>query len=61
MGLINKIGLGTVQFGLNYGISNIKGKTESNEINSIINTSFNEGITIIDTSPDYGNAEELIG
>ena len=29
MGLINKIGLGTVQFGLNYGISNIKGKTES--------------------------------
>ena len=61
MGLINKIGLGTVQFGLNYGISNIKGKTESNEINSIINTSCNEGITIIDTSPDYGNAEELIG
>ena len=61
MGLINKIGLGTVQFGLNYGISNKKGKTDNNEIKSIINTCQSKGMTIIDTSPDYGNAEELIG
>jgi aryl-alcohol dehydrogenase-like predicted oxidoreductase len=61
MGLINKMGLGTVQFGLNYGISNKKGKTDNNEIKSIINTCQSKGMTIIDTSPDYGNAEELIG
>ena len=61
MGLINKIGLGTVQFGLDYGISNKKGKTDDNEINSIIKTCQSKGMTIIDTSPDYGNAEELIG
>ena len=54
MGLINKIGLGTVQFGLNYGISNKKGKTDNNEINSIINTCHRKGMTIIDTSPDFG-------
>lgn len=59
--LINKIGLGTVQFGLNYGISNKRGKTDFNQIGSILNTSLSEGISILDTSPDYGNAEFLLG
>ena len=35
--LINKIALGTVQFGLEYGISNKNGITEIDEVERIIN------------------------
>jgi len=32
----SKIGLGTVQFGMSYGISNIKGKTSTEEVSKIL-------------------------
>ena len=33
--LNKKICIGTAQFGMNYGISNISGKTKNNELNKI--------------------------
>lgn len=58
---INKIGLGTVQFGLDYGISNSSGKTANQEIEKILNYAKTVGINTLDTASAYGNAEEVIG
>jgi aryl-alcohol dehydrogenase-like predicted oxidoreductase len=60
-GNTHKIGIGTVQFGLNYGISNKKGKTNKIEIEQILNTAKSKGIKYIDTASAYGNAEEMLG
>ena len=61
MGLINKIGLGTVQFGLNYGISNKVGKTPKHEVTNILKKAKTLNINLLDTAISYGNAEEVIG
>ena len=59
--LVNKIGLGTVQFGANYGISNAKGKTPETEVTSILEYAQKTGITYIDTAYAYGTAELTLG
>lgn len=55
---ISKFGLGTVQFGLDYGFT--KRKTQD-EVNSILQTANEAGITLIDTAREYGDSEEKIG
>ena len=57
----NKLALGTVQWGLNYGISNLKGKTTSNEVKNILEKAQKENIKILDTSPQYGDSEKILG
>jgi aryl-alcohol dehydrogenase-like predicted oxidoreductase len=59
--MTNKIILGTVQFGLEYGINNGSGKPSQETVNSILDLSFENGITILDTAEAYGNAQEVIG
>lgn len=61
MNLTSKIALGSVQFGISYGISNKEGKTTFEEAKSILDYSFNSGINTIDTAIAYGNAESVIG
>lgn len=61
MTLVNKIGLGTVQFGLDYGISNKSGKTSIDEIKKILDIALSKGITILDTARSYGDAETVLG
>ena len=56
-----KIGIGTVQFGLNYGISNNSGIISDFEINKVFNTLSKSAISYIDTAQAYGNAEQRIG
>ena len=56
-----KIGIGSAQFGLNYGISNQVGKTSSNELANILSVAEAHEINILDTSPAYGDAEEVLG
>lgn len=55
---ISKFGLGTVQFGLDYGFT--KRKTQD-EVNKILKTATDNGITLIDTAREYGDSEEKIG
>jgi len=55
---ISKIGLGTVQFGLDYGFTKKKSQGEVDEILDFANRS---GITLIDTARSYGDSEEKIG
>ena len=56
-----KIALGSVQFGLNYGIGNTEGKTNSAEVSKILNTAYSEGIRIVDTAQAYGDSEQVLG
>lgn len=56
-----KLALGTVQFGINYGISNTFGQTPQNEIRQIIELAKAVSITTIDTASAYGDAEARLG
>ena len=56
-----KIGLGTVQFGLDYGISNAAGKTPASEAAIIIAEARMSGVRVLDTAPAYGDSEGVVG
>tara|TARA_B100000579_G_C22764468_1_gene820676 strand:+ start:350 stop:1180 length:831 start_codon:yes stop_codon:yes gene_type:complete len=56
-----KIALGTVQWGLNYGISNEEGIPSKYELERILCFANQSGINLLDTASSYGNAEERIG
>lgn len=58
---ISKITLGTAQLGLDYGISNVKGKLDFHYAIDMLKFSWDNGITSYDTSPSYGNSEKIIG
>lgn len=57
---MNKIVLGTVQFGLQYGV-NSAGRPSQDAVKSILTAAAQGGICTIDTSSAYGNAEEILG
>lgn len=59
--LEHKIGLGTVQFGLPYGISNLAGQTTPDEVRKILQYAVVNGISVLDTASVYGNAEQVLG
>lgn len=53
--------LGTVQFGMKYGINNTLGKPTLQQSFEMLDTAFDKGIKIIDTARAYGDAEEILG
>ena len=55
---ISRLGLGTVQFGLDYGFS--KAKTY-NEVNKVLSFCIRNGINFLDTARDYGESEKKTG
>jgi aryl-alcohol dehydrogenase-like predicted oxidoreductase len=59
--MINKMVLGTVQLGMDYGINNRWGKPTLKEAFQILEYAYDNGIKIFDTAQAYGNAEEIIG
>jgi aryl-alcohol dehydrogenase-like predicted oxidoreductase len=58
--MINKIILGTAQFGLDYGI-NKYGELNSDDIDKILEIAHNNQIRILDTAEVYGDALNIIG
>lgn len=56
-----KLILGTVQLGLNYGINNSKGKPTREEAFAILKEANIQGIKYLDTAAAYGDSEEIIG
>jgi aryl-alcohol dehydrogenase-like predicted oxidoreductase len=56
-----KVGLGTVQFGLPYGISNTEGQTKREEVHDILQLAKENKISVLDSASAYGNAEEVLG
>lgn len=59
--MINKLSIGTAQFGMVYGISNKKGKVSQPLINEILNFGINNNIRSIDTAKSYSDSEKKIG
>jgi len=53
--------LGTVQFGLDYGINNLQGKPEMESVFQILSYAYEKGIRYLDTAEVYGNSHQLIG
>lgn len=58
---ISKLTLGTAQLGFNYGVNNLQGQPTEKESHEILKYAFVNGINTIDTSPNYGNSERIIG
>ena len=58
---MNKLALGTVQFGLDYGITNSKGQVQIEEVKSILEYARENNINTLDTAASYGNSEEVLG
>ena len=56
-----KLILGTVQFGLDYGINNSIGKPTNKNIYKILDYAYENGIRTLDTAESYGNAHLIIG
>lgn len=56
----SKLALGTVQFGIDYGI-NSGVKVKKNEVINIINCARNNGIDLLDTAQLYGSSEQVLG
>ncbi len=56
-----KIALGSVQFGIQYGINNQTGIPSDEQVNEILNVAKANHIRLIDTASAYGNAEERLG
>lgn len=56
-----KLALGTVQFGLNYGIANAVGQVSHDEVTCILNAAYQAGIDTLDTAISYGDSEKRLG
>lgn len=61
MTTLARIGLGTVQFGMDYGISNRDGRPDEAEVAAILARATAAGVGYLDTAPGYGDAEALVG
>ena len=57
---MGKLVLGTVQFGLQYGV-NSAGRPSEEAVKGILSEATKGGITTLDTSSAYGNSEEILG
>lgn len=58
---IQKLVLGTAQFGMNYGVANKTGKINKSEMFNILRTSRLNGIKTLDTASGYGNCQKDLG
>lgn len=59
--ITHKIGLGTIQFGLDYGISNEGRRPNLNEVMRILEMASKEGLDVLDTAAGYGESESVMG
>ncbi|MGH6827521.1 MAG: aldo/keto reductase, partial [Rhizomicrobium sp.] len=55
-----KLGLGTVQFGQAYGISNHSGQVPREEVRAILAEARRADVRLLDTAANYGQAEEVL-
>ncbi|MDA3925660.1 MAG: aldo/keto reductase [Kiritimatiellae bacterium] len=57
----SKLMLGTVQFGMSYGIANTAGKPSFERVCEILKSAVEGGVTSLDTAAAYGTSEEVLG
>ncbi len=56
-----KLGLGTAQFGMDYGVANTSGQVSVTEVSAILAVAAANGIDLIDTASLYGESEQVLG
>ena len=56
-----KLALGTVQFGLNYGIANRTGRVTGSSVGAMLELARISGIDTLDTAIAYGESEACLG
>lgn len=56
-----KIALGTVQFGLDYGVANTSGRVAETTARDILRLAFKSGVDTLDTAAAYGDSEQVLG
>ena len=61
MANLSRLGLGTVQFGLNYGVANVNGQLAASEISRILLRAAGVGVQVLDTAAAYGESEQVLG
>lgn len=59
--MTSRLALGTVQFGLNYGIANTTGKPSQERAHAILDAALDIGIHGFDTARAYGDSEKVLG
>jgi len=60
-GILGRLGIGTVQFGQTYGISNTNGQVPRDDVKLILELAARTGIGLLDTAANYGKAERVLG
>ena len=58
---LSRLMLGTVQFGLPYGVANRTGQPSYGEVRAIVAAAIEGGVTCFDTAAAYGASEEVLG
>jgi aryl-alcohol dehydrogenase-like predicted oxidoreductase len=58
---LSRLMLGTVQFGLEYGVANTAGKPSFERVCEIIQAAYAGGVRSLDTAAAYGASEEVVG
>jgi aryl-alcohol dehydrogenase-like predicted oxidoreductase len=61
MANFSRLGLGTVQFGLHYGVANVNGQLSASEISRILLRAASVGVQVLDTAAAYGESEKVLG
>lgn|SRR3990167_1573283 len=56
-----RLGLGTAQFGMNYGVSNSRGVVSLLDLKRILNIAHEQNISVLDTAALYGESEKNLG
>lgn len=56
-----ELGVGTVQFGLDYGVSNASGKVAEAEVRDILALAEKNRVLLLDTAAAYGDSETVLG
>ncbi len=58
---LSRLMLGTVQFGMPYGVANRTGQPEYHDVLAIVAAAVEGGVNCFDTAAAYGTSEEVLG
>lgn len=58
---MNRISLGTAQFGSKYGVANLGDRVSHDEMCAILKFAISSGVDLIDTAMSYGDSEMRLG
>lgn len=56
--MVSRLSLGTVQFGMPYGLTRAKSQSE---VDALLDAAADLGVSLLDTAPAYGDSEAKIG